>query len=236
MIQYLHIVICLLLAAPAQKDSIGLPLDRNSTLIERQVSGDLSEKYSGPEFRYELDRGESVNLLSRFVHWFLNTLGDIFGVDISPTAVLVFEYVIYVLMGALALYLVIRMFINERFSSLFTQKARSIVDLELSQHHIETLDLDTLVEEALKERNYRLAVRYRFLKILKLLSQRELIDWHYEKTNMDYLEEISHGPLQGEFKKASYLFENIWYGQQPIDEMEYREVDHSFDSLNKSIP
>ena len=110
------------------------------------------------------------------------------------------------------------------------------MDLELSQRHIEALDLDALVEEALREGNYRLAVRYRFLKILKLLSQKELIEWHFEKTNMDYLGEITHGPLQQEFRKASYLFENIWYGLQPIDEKGYHKVGHRFDSLNKSIP
>ena len=170
------------------------------------------------------------------VHWFLNALGDIFGVDVSPAVLLVLEYVIYTLMGALAIYLLVRMFVRERFSSLFTRKAKSLMDLELSQRHIESLDLDALVEEALGEGNYRLAVRYRFLKILKLLSQRELIQWHFEKTNQDYMEELAHEPLQQEFRKASYLFENIWYGLQPIDEMGYHKVGHRFDSLNKSMP
>lgn len=238
MIRHLYILICLFWAAalPAQKDSIGLPVDRTSVLVQRQFDGELNEKYSGPEFQYGVDRGESMNLISRFIHWFLNALGDIFGVDVSPAVLLVLEYVIYTLMGALAIYLLVRMFVRERFSSLFTRKAKSLMDLELSQRHIESLDLDALVEEALGEGNYRLAVRYRFLKILKLLSQRELIQWHFEKTNQDYMEELVHEPLQQEFRKASYLFENIWYGLQPIDEMGYHKVGHRFDSLNKSMP
>lgn len=238
MIKQSYILILLLWAnlGLAQNDSIAVPIDSASVLTERQIGEDLGKKYTGEDFDYDVKTGESANLLSRFVRWFLNAISSIFGFDISPQTLLILEYIIYALMGVLVIYLLVRMFVNEKFSAIFSKKARSIIDIDLSEQHIETIDLDSLMEDALKSKDYRLAVRYQFLKILKLLSQKNIIDWHFEKTNVDYEREITEARLQHEFKKASYLYENIWYGEQPIDESGYAKTDVRFKAVKNSIP
>ncbi len=220
----------------AQNDTIPIPEDKSSSLTERQIEGNLSEKYTGEEFNYEVKTGESANLLARFIRWILNGLGETFGFDISPQTLLVLEYIIYALMGALVIYLLVRVFINEKFNALFTKKAKPLLDIDLAEQHIETIDLDALMDAALKNKDYRLAVRYQFLKILKVLSQKHIIDWHFEKTNTDYQREIEEDRLQNEFKKASYLYENIWYGEQPIDAVGYDKTKSRFNTLNQVIP
>ncbi|MCR9264424.1 MAG: DUF4129 domain-containing protein [Flavobacteriaceae bacterium] len=220
----------------AQNDSIPIPVDEASVLTDRQIGEDLSQKYTGDEFNYEVKTGESSNLLARFIRWVLNSLGETFGLDIPPETLLILEYIIYGLMGLLAIYLLVRMFINEKFNAIFSKKAKSIVDIDLSEHHIEAIDLDALMNAALKQKDYRLAVRYQFLRVLKLLSQKSIIEWHFDKTNLDYGREIKEVRLQEEFKKASYLYENIWYGEQPIDEHGYAKTSSRFDTLNLLIP
>lgn len=220
----------------AQNDSIRIPVDSSSVLTERTITGNLNEKYAGEEFNYDVKTGESSNLLSRFIRWFLNALSDTFGFNISPETLIILEYVIYVLMGTLAIYLLIKLFVNEKFSAIFTKKAKSIDNIDFSEEHIESVDLDSLMEEAIKNKNYRLAVRYQFLKILKQLSQKNIIEWHFEKTNVDYEREIDEAGLQQEFKKASYLYENIWYGEQPIDENGYNRTNLRFDAVKNAIP
>ncbi|WP_228239016.1 hypothetical protein [Allomuricauda sp. M10] len=237
MIKRLYILIFLLWVGVgfAQKDTIILPSDKSSVLTERKISDSLNQKYAGEEFDYEVKTGESANLLSRAIRWFLNLLNNTFGFDISPQTLLILEYIIYALMGALVIYLLVRMFINEQFNAIFTKKAKSILDIDLSEQHIESIDLDALMNEALKSNDYRLAVRYQFLKILKLLSQQNLIAWHFEKTNSDYEREIKEKLLQSEFKKASYLYEHIWYGEQPLDEVGYQKTDIRFNKLKNLI-
>ncbi len=237
MIQRIPVIFFLLWASlsVAQIDSIALPIDEGSTLTERQINEDLSQKYTGEDFNYDVKTGESANLLARFIRWILNSLGETFGLDISPQTLLILEYTIYALMGALVIYLLIRVFINEKFNAIFSKKAKSIVDIDLSERHIESIDLDALMADALKNKDYRLAVRYQFLKILKLLSQKNIIDWHFEKTNVDYEREIKHSNLQVAFKNASYLYENIWYGEQPIDEARYAKTSSRFTNLNNLI-
>ncbi|MEO9510637.1 MAG: hypothetical protein ABJN84_15835 [Flavobacteriaceae bacterium] len=218
-----------------QNDSIVVPTDENSVLQERIIYGDLKEKYQGDEFNYETNTGESQNLLTRFLRWLLQGIGDAVGINIPPNILQILEYVIYGLMGLLVIYLLVRMFINEKFNSIFTKKAKNIIDIDLSEQHIETIDLDALISTALKTKDYRLAIRYQFLKILKLLSQKDIIEWHFDKTNVDYEREIGTSKLRTDFKKASYLYEYIWYGEQTIDEAGYTNVSFRFTELNKSI-
>ncbi|MEM9867954.1 MAG: hypothetical protein AAF765_09715, partial [Bacteroidota bacterium] len=156
----LFLIPLFILGNPQSKDSLSVSYDTDSKLMERGFDGDLSQKYQGDAFNYETKTGESQNLLLRALRWFFNGLGDIFGVDVPPNTLVILEYLIYVLMAALVIYLLVRFFINEKFSSIFTKKATSLLDLDLSEKHIENLDLDALMEDALKNKDYRLAVRY----------------------------------------------------------------------------
>jgi hypothetical protein len=219
----------------AQNDSLVLPIDENSLLQERSMYENLKEKYPGEEFNYETNTGESKNLLARFIKWIFQGIGDAVGIDISPKILIVLEYIIYGLMGLLVIYLLIRVLINEKFNSLFSKKAKAIIDIDLSEQHIEVIDLDALMSAALNNKDYRLAIRYQYLKILKLLSQKEIIEWHFDKTNADYEREISGIKLKNDFKTVSYLYEYIWYGEQIIDEVDYTNVSFSFAQLNNSI-
>ena len=236
-------IICLLILIPflgsgnlQEKDSLQLQYDTDSKLEERSFNEDLSQKYQGDEFDYEIKTGESQNLLLRALRWFFNGLGDIFGFDVSPNTLKVIQYLIYVLMGLLVIYLLVRFLVNERFGSIFTKKATSILDVDLSEQHIESLDLDSLMNEALQKKDYRLAVRYQFLRVLKQLSQKQLIDWHFEKTNSDYEKELNENRLKTKFKEVSYLYEHIWYGENPITEQQYQKTDDRFNALNSLIP
>jgi len=218
-----------------EKDSVQIPQDEATKLTERSLPNDLNKKYSGEEFNYEIKTGESQNLIARFLSWLSRGLNDIFGVNISPEAFKFLQYLIYFLMGGLVIYLIIRLLVNEKFNTIFTKKARSIIDIDLAEQHIESLDLDTLLQGALEDKNYRLAIRYHYLRVLKRLSQANIIEWHFDKTNSDYQNEITKPNLKSGFKEVSYLYDYIWYGEQSIDENSYETANSSFQSLNNSI-
>ncbi|MFD2588268.1 hypothetical protein ACFSQJ_15110 [Croceitalea marina] len=216
------------------KDSI-VTIDSMSTVHERSFD-DLNKKYNGEDFDYDIKTGESQNLLSRFLRWIGRGLSDIFGINLSPEALKLLEYIVYFLMGGLVIYLLVRVLVNEKFNSVFTRKAKTIFDIDLAEQHIESLDLDTLLAAAINKKDYRLAVRYHFLKILKKLSQNDIIEWHFDKTNTDYQNEIKQQKLQSGFKEVAYLYDYIWYGEQPIDRPMYETAETRFVVLNNLIP
>jgi len=218
-----------------EKDSIIIPTDENQILDTRYFDGDLKEKYTGDEFDYSSQEGEAQNLIKRFLSWFFNWIDESFGINISPFTLEIIEWLIYILMGGLIIYLLVRFFSGENFSAVFTKKATSILDINLSEDHIENVDLDALIKSALEEKDYRLAVRYQYLRILKILSQKGIIDWHYEKTNSDYQNEIEAQNVKSGFSDVSYLYDYIWYGEQEIDNTKYEAVEARFATLKNSI-
>ena len=219
----------------SQKDSVAVPLDHNSVLTERASIENLNEKYNGEAFNYDIKTGESQNLLARFFNWLGRWLSDTFGIETPPGTMNVIKWIIYIAMGCLIIYLIVKLLANERFDAIFSKKAKTLVDLELSKQHIEQVNFDHLLAGALKNKDYRLAIRYHFLKLLKKLSYKEIIVWHFEKTNTDYHREIKEPSLQSGFKDLSYLYDYVWYGEQQIDETSYERASKKFDHMNQLI-
>lgn len=216
------------------KDSI-VQIDTSSIVDTRQLNEGLSKKYTGEEFNYNTKTGESQNILARFINWIGQGLQHIFGIELSPQVLQILEYFIYLLLFVLAIYLLIKVFTNESFNSIFTKKAKNLNSVDLNEEHIEAIDLNNLLNVALTNEDYRLAIRYQFLITLQKLSKKNIIQWHFEKTNSDYLIEIKELSLQEGFKKVAYLYDYIWYGEQLIDATKYDKFILDFESINKLI-
>tara|TARA_R110002050_G_scaffold25284_3_gene67424 strand:+ start:2101 stop:2823 length:723 start_codon:yes stop_codon:yes gene_type:complete len=224
-------VICF---AQGEQDSI-VRIDTSSVLTMRQLDDNHSKKYIGEEFNYTTKTGESQNLLARFISWVGKGLYRIFGIELSPQLVQALEYLIYFLLVILAIYLMVKVLINEKFNSIFNKKAKSFHDINLTEDHIETIDVNNLLCAAIESDDYRLAIRYQFLLTLQKLSKNDIIQWHFDKTNSDYLMEIIQPNIQQGFKKVTYLYDYIWYGEQTIDLNKYEKSVLDFESINKLI-
>lgn len=202
----------------------------------RSFGEDLNQKYKGKDFNYDIKDGESQNLLARFFTWLMDRLQNVFGIELPPGTARILEIIIYVLMGLLALYLLIRFLTGEHASAIFSKKSTPFITFNLSEEHIENIDLEALLEDAVAQKNYRSAIRYQYLRVLKTLSQKQIIAWQYEKTNQDYEGEINLPQIKGHFKEVSYLYDHIWYGEQHIDEQKYRIAEGKFNVLINADP
>ncbi len=218
-----------------EQDSIVIPEDIATPLENRSYDEDIKNKYTGDDFNYSSAEGEAQNMMSRFLRWFRNLFGDMFGIDIPPGTLKFIEYLIYALMGGLAIYLLVKFLVGENLGAIFSKKATSLIDINLSEEHIEKLDLDALIKDAVDQKNYRLAVRYHYLGVLKHLSLKNIIEWQYEKTNLDYQQEISNSTLKPLFQEVSYLYDYIWYGEQDIDEVKFSAAQRRFAALQQRI-
>jgi len=86
------------------------------------------------------------------------------------------------------------------------------VFLSEDEQIIKEKDIPDLVENALAENNYRLAMRYSYLLILKELDKYHLIEYEAQKTNTDYLAELKPGSIADHFKTITHLYDFTWYG------------------------
>ncbi|WP_068484129.1 hypothetical protein [Maribacter hydrothermalis] len=227
-------LVTLLTYSQGVQDSI-VEIDTASAIQIRQFNDGFSDSYNGEEFNYTTKTGESQNLLARFINWIGQGLYNVFGIELSPQVLEILEYLIYLLLGLLVIYIVVKLLIKENFNSFFQKKAHAINDINFTEEHIETIDLNKLLKEALDSNNYRLAIRYQFLLTLQQLSKNDIIEWHFDKTNSDYLTEITEPQLKNKFKKVVYLYDYIWYGEQEIAIDKYEKSISDFETINNLL-
>jgi hypothetical protein len=144
-----------------------------------------------------------------------------------------------VLLWALAicfvLFVLYRLFLAE---GVFKRKARSVkndeaeVEEEIITHES---DFDALVRQALQNGNYRLALRYQYLRTLHLLAERGMVGLAPDKTNFNYVTEISNPEYRNAFAALTLNYEYAWYGEFDVDKNIYDKVEQNFSSLNKKI-
>ncbi|HLP13722.1 MAG TPA: DUF4129 domain-containing protein [Flavobacteriales bacterium] len=96
-------------------------------------------------------------------------------------------------------------------------------------------ELELALEAALKDKNYREAVRIYFIAVIKEMKDHSWIRWEKKKTNYHYINEISGRPQQPDFVTATRAFEIVWYGNRSMAEGDYNQVEPLFKRLLTSI-
>lgn len=91
------------------------------------------------------------------------------------------------------------------------------------------------IDKALAQGNYRLAVRIHFLRLLRKLSDKNLIQYKQEKTNLDYLMELSSKTWYADFFRLTRHFEYSWYGHFDVEESKYRIIAGEFNQFEKQL-
>ena len=223
----------------AQQDSLIVKYDTERLEVQKISEEDLNEFRNDPKFDYEVIESNPTwwddfktwvgNLFLRFFEW-------IFGVEEAAGALAVFLRILPYILLALLLYLLIRFFINVNSSAPANSNSKSpYVALSEEEHIIKNEDIQVLIQEALNDKNYRLAVRYYYLYILQLMSEQELIDWQLQKTNHDYENEIDKPDLKKAFTKITHLYDYVWYGDFDIDELQYQKAEVIFSTVQKTL-
>lgn len=145
----------------------------------------------------------------------------------------IFEVISYFLIAGLVGFLLYFIFSNIEIDKKFEPKAK--VDITEDLDDISELDTVTLLEQAIIDQDYRLAIRLRFLKILQQLSAKNKIIWRREKTNRNYVKEVRREKYGSSFQRLAYIFDHVWYGDQHITKEMYDNMDPEFSSFSKEI-
>ncbi len=103
------------------------------------------------------------------------------------------------------------------------------------EEHIDESDLEKLRTRALQQKEFRLALRLYYLMLLKELSLHGFINWKKDKTNYEYIRELSGKSFQSEFRSVTLAFERSWYGNGLIGEKEYEVLSEPFGRLLRQL-
>jgi hypothetical protein len=214
------------LMASAQETDLSLRRD-SSQVEHRTFDQDLRDGFLADEdFLYDRPADTRIkrNLFQRFLRLLRYWWDTLFDED-TPAWVPVLV-LLSLLLGLVATFFWV---MGVPLGSILGKREKKIVvDYEELKENIHELDFEQLVREAAGQGHYRRAVRLLYLESLKLLSDKEWIDWQINKTNHDYQYELVDTPVATPFEELTLHFEYVWYGDFAIDKRQYQIVERIF--------
>lgn len=178
-----------------------------------------------PDLNYKEAPTVGESLWERLKKWLLELFFSIFD-QVATTSW--GRLLIYLIGLAAVVYVVMMLLRVNAFRMLFSKP--SATRYQVFEENIHEMDFDALVREALQQQDFRRAIRLRFLHALKLLSDRELIQWQPGKTNHDYATELNDQHLKPGFNALNYYFDYVWYGNFGASRALFDQAQDTFSS------
>jgi hypothetical protein len=113
--------------------------------------------------------------------------------------------------------------------------ARGGTTVAAETDNIFAMDFDARINQALSEFNYRLATRLLFLRVLRKMSEKNIIQYSIDKTNMDYMFELGNTAYFKDFAQASRTYEYVWYGNFDVQQNQFSAIRQRLDDFNQKL-
>lgn len=209
------------------------PVSEN-TIHPKSFKENIKSRYKGEEFDYSTSKPKE-SFWDKLMRKILKLIQTIFGEtsleSSAQVTTVVIRLFVVILVGFL-LYFIIKFLLGKNGNFIFGKKNKKVVinDEELHEN-IHEINFPESIATFERTKDYRSAVRYQFLFILKKLSDKKLILWNPEKTNKDYVAELKVPHFKNEFSNLSYIFDYVWYGEFSIDEQSYAKFKQQYQSF-----
>ena len=212
-----------------KKNPLVEKLDSSKIAVRKFSEEAISDYSKQQEFIYDDVAPKTISVWDRFWRWIWSLINELLS---GKTSGSIIKYVLIGVVIALVVYLVIKLIGLDL--KLLTRKSKPVeVPFSETLENIHEIDFDEQLNIALQNKNYRLVVRLLYLKTLKQLTDKNLIDWQPEKTNQNYVLELANQSYHQEFVNLTYQFEYIWYGEFYIDQPTFESIHQSFKDFNQ---
>jgi len=230
-----HILLVLLITLfllPAGKGAdIPIPSDSTGIKIRQPDAKHIAEYRDQKAFNYSPKSG-NYSFQAMLRRWLADKLERFFKLFNHAGSI---ELIIVILI-ALAITAIILKVNDINPIALFRRKNQALhPSFDIGKENIAQMDFPLLIDQATKQENYRLAVRYHYLQTLAILAMAGKIQPRDEKTNRQYLMELESGETRNIFATLVYGFEFIWYGEFVPDRDQYLRLSTAFVSFQKSL-
>ncbi|MBC8753815.1 DUF4129 domain-containing protein [Kordia sp. YSTF-M3] len=208
-----------------------------SNVTPKTYEEDFKERYDGSEYVYEQEK--TKGWFSRFIEWLEAWVQDLFDFDSREKAADFLgdlTNIVYVIIIIIVVFIIVRAIMNGEGRWVFGKRSdKKMVQYEDVETNIHSVDFKKLISQATANNDYRLAVRYQYLQMLKKMSASEIISYDPEKTNLDYTYEIKNDDIREQFQYTSYVYNYVWYGEFSIDKAQYEQAKTSFSLILKNM-
>ena len=158
--------------------------------------------------------------------------GEMQSISVLP----IFNSTFFIVLGVLLISFLVFLFLGNKSGILFKKeqlRKDSLEFEELSIQDTKISELELLLENALTQKNYKVAIRALYLLTLKHLAETSLIQLRENKTNYDYFHEIKNGNTKQLFKSITTVYDYVWYGEFEAQSSHYQSAADLYRQLQK---
>lgn len=223
----------------SQKQIAPILLD-NTPVTKQSIPISNIKKYkSNKTFNYS-KKAPKINVLNHIASWLKNAISKffewLFGVEYAKGIVKFIFTIFPYLILAFLIFLLLKFFLKVNTKKLLTgEKEKPEENFTTDEEIIKKQNINLLINQAVKNKNYRLAIRYYYLLILKNLNKNNYIKWQDQKTNTDYIAEIKVPELKQAFTKITTIYDYVWYGEFPVNAIDFENFKLQFENLNNKL-
>jgi uncharacterized membrane-anchored protein YhcB (DUF1043 family) len=143
------------------------------------------------------------------------------------------KYPLIAIFIGLLIYLIVR-FAHTRNLKLAKEFNSDISMLDGQPEDLDLWELPEMLEQALGQQDFRLAVRIRFLILLKGLQERGWLRYAKDKTNRTYVRELHPRKEADPFSKLTRAYEYAWYGGLEVSHADFERFESQSSQIDAS--
>lgn len=220
--------VCIETLAFAQKEAVN---DTTTVMVRNFAPGEINTYRTDRDFQYERFTEPPRSVWDRFRDWCWQKVTQLFAAGSRSKT---FRYLLIALTIAILVFSLLKM-AGMTNAGLFGKDSKAGLPYSVLGEDIHAIPFDDAIRQAVEDRNFRYAVRLLYLQSLKYLADRSMITWQVNKTNEAYVHELAGNTLQPAFRSLTLQFENNWYGNRPIAENEFGQVQNQFKQFNQQF-
>ena len=181
------------------------------------------------EFKYRTAEGSRFSLLD----WLTKFISKVIGRQIKDIEIP--DWLWYLVLILIATFIIYRIF-RSNFKPVFYNHVQSAqADMHGIPENIHAINFDESIASALNVSDYRTALRFHYLKYLKLMFDKGIVQYKKEKSNHDYQRELVDINISRIFKRLTLIYEWVWYGKIYPGYESYNSLSPEFEKACKDI-
>lgn len=231
------LLLCFCISLAGQNDSVSTA---SKLLIEpRPVDTRIPDKNKIEEFKKDSrfdyaknkQQGAQISWWDRLWYNISEFIGKLLG-SVAESGAL--SFVVITICILVVCFLLMKL-MGVDYRTVLGKKKIDTPEINIYTENVHEMNFDALISKALQNKDYRLAIRFLYLKNLKSLSDKEIITWNANKTNYSYQYEIKNNNLRGKFLETTLIFDYVWYGEFPVEETRFSEISSRLNDFSNMI-
>ena len=233
--RYIRSIICLILFIIPGFPGISLfasdLVPDSSHVVVRQPAEKFIDSYkSQKEFIYWSQPPLETNFIKQMIEYLKKRFRS--WERFSDYIPMIFKILMW---GLFVFFLFIVITKTKLYKLFYTDKVNENPEFSFGIPDDQTTDFDEAIRLQIIQQNYRLAIRLLYLQVISQLRKKEYIHFSKEKTNVDYLSDLSNEDLRSRFLRITSIYNHVWYGDVEIAEEQFLRFEKGFQSFYSLI-